>query len=178
MKSKDSIARNVLVLSGLLFVQNNWTYKNLGDMLSLSASRVHDAVKELTVSNLLVKTKDNLYKPVKKNCFEFFVYGIPYIFPLKSGGEVRGIPAFISAKPISDKIVGNRVYVWPYAEGNTFGFSIEPIHKNIPKVATMNENLYMFFVILDCLRSNRRREKDIAIKELQKILNLQIVNEN
>ncbi|MGA1847582.1 hypothetical protein [Deferribacter abyssi] len=178
MKSKDSIARNILVLSGILFAQNNWTYKSLGDMLSLSASRVHDAVKELVKSNLIVKTQDNIFKPIKKNCFEFFVYGIPYIFPLKIGGEVRGIPAFISAKPVSDKIVGNRIYVWPYSEGNTFGLSIEPIHKNVPKVAMVSDNLYMFFVILDCLRSNKRREKDIAKKELQKILNLQIIDEN
>jgi len=103
---------------------------------------------------------------------EFLLYGIKYVFPQKPGPVVRGIPTSHSASPLKEKIQSSEDYVWPYAQGNIRGHSIIPLFVSAPGAALKDSDLHELLALVDALRVGRAREKEMAVTELKKRLQI------
>jgi hypothetical protein len=56
--------------------------------------------------------------------------------------------------------------VWPDAEGEVRGLTLEPLHRAAPAAARKDPVLYGLLALLDALRDGRVRERQIAEREL------------
>jgi hypothetical protein len=56
--------------------------------------------------------------------------------------------------------------VWPDAEGDVRGVTLEPLHKTAPKAARKDPVLHELLALIDALRDGRARERQLAEHEL------------
>ena len=157
----------VVLLKLHLWTQGRWKIASLASSIFLSPSETHGAIKRLERSSLFDAV---LERPKKSEMEEFLIYGLRYCFPATLGTSTRGIPTAHSAEPMKSKIISseNDVYVWPDADGEMRGLSIEPIYKTAPKAAQIDQQLYEYLILIDCLRIGKKREISIAKEELVK----------
>ncbi len=132
--------------------------------LALSPSQVHASLKRLERSRLIdPQTGRLLLKAVE----EFLIHGAKYAFPAQRGEATRGIPTAHAAPPLKAQIAqGDFPPVWPDAEGEVRGMTLEPLHKAAPKAARKDPVLYELLALIDALRDGRVRERQLAEKEL------------
>lgn len=133
--------------------------------LALSPSQVHASLKRLERSRLVdVQTGRPLLKAVE----EFLIHGVKYAFPAQRGEVTRGMPTAHATPPLSGQIAdsGNLPPVWPDAEGDVRGVTLEPLHKSVPKAARRDPLLHEFLALIDALRDGRVRERQLAEREL------------
>ena len=131
--------------------------------LALSPSQVH-SLKRLERSRLIdVETGRPLLKAVE----EFLIHGVKYAFPVQHGQATRGIPTAHAAPPLKERISQvDLPPVWPDAEGDVRGVTLEPLHKAVPKAARRDPALYELLALIDALRDGRAREGQLAEREL------------
>lgn len=133
--------------------------------LALSPSQVHASLKRLERSRLIDAQTG---RPLLKAVEEFLIHGVKYAFPVQRGEATRGMPTAYAASPLSDQIAadGDLPPVWPDAEGEVRGVTLEPLHKYVPKAARKDPVLHELMALLDALRNGRVRERQLAEKEL------------
>jgi hypothetical protein len=133
--------------------------------LALSPSQVHASLKRLERSRLIDAQTG---RPLLKAAEEFLIHGVKYAFPVQRGEATRGMPTAYAAPPLSDQIVQNGELppVWPDANGEVRGITLEPLHKAVPKAARTDPVLHELLALLDALRDGRVRERQLAEKEL------------
>ncbi len=149
--------------------KNVWNQKPTAKSLGMSQSEVSEAVSRSKYAGLLdIKGK----KVLKLALMEFLEYGIRYVFPQKPGPVVRGVPTAHSAHPLKDRIQSTENFVWPYAKGKVRGHSIIPLYSSVPEAALRDEKLHELLALVDALRVGRAREREIAIIELKKQLQI------
>lgn len=172
MKAQNQQLKPQDVLLLLKIVSDNapsWSQKPVAEALGLSQSEVSEAVGRSKYAGLLAP---NGKAVMKMALLEFLQYGLRYVFPIKPGAVVRGVPTSHSAKPLSDEIQSSEAYVWPYGQGTVRGHSILPLYPSVPEAALKDEKLHELLALADALRVGRAREKDLAVKELKKRLEL------
>jgi DNA-binding Lrp family transcriptional regulator len=159
----------VILLKMIIFCNKNWTFAEIAKELQISESEVSYAMERNKLAGLVSPDKTKVNKLALR---EFLIYGIKYTFPPQLGSSTRGIATAHSAPPVKEQITeGNEHYVWAYYKGTKRGNSIVPLYDNIPKIVENQPNLYEFLTIIDTLRIGKKREVEIAIKELDKRLN-------
>ena len=124
----------------------------VGLELSLSASQVHAALKRLLLSRLV--SKDGAReRPILKAVEEFLIHGLKYVFPARRGEMTRGVPTSYAAPPLCGQISSGTdpPPVWPYAEGDQRGVSLEPLYKTVPAAALRDPALYELLALIDAL---------------------------
>ena len=133
--------------------------------LALSPSQVHASLKRLERSRLIDAQTG---RPLLKAVEEFLIHGVKYVFPVQRGEATRGIPTAYAAPPLSDQIAadGDLPPVWPDADGDVRGVTLEPLHRTAPKAARTDPALYELLALIDALRDGRVRERHWAEKEL------------
>ncbi len=133
--------------------------------LALSPSQVHASLKRLERSRL---TDAQTGRPLLKAVEEFLIHGVKYAFPVQRGEATRGMLTAYAAPPLSDQIAddGDLPPVWPDAEGDVRGVTLEPLHKTVPKAARKDPALRELLALIDALRDGRARERQLAEKEL------------
>jgi hypothetical protein len=172
MKAQNQQLKPQDVLLLLKIVSDNalsWSQKPVAEALGLSQSEVSEAVGRSKYAGLLAP---NGKAVMKMALLEFLQYGLRYVFPIKPGAVVRGVPTSHSAKPLSDEIQSSEAYVWPYGQGTVRGHSILPLYPSVPEAALKDEKLHELLALADALRVGRAREKELAVKELKKRLEL------
>lgn len=172
MKAHNQQLKPQDVLLLLKIVSDNalsWSQKPVAEALGLSQSEVSEAVGRSKYAGLLAP---NGKAVMKMALLEFLQYGLRYVFPIKPGAVVRGVPTSHSAKPLSDEIQSSEAYVWPYGQGTVRGHSILPLYPSVPEAALKDEKLHELLALADALRVGRAREKELAVKELKKRLEL------
>jgi hypothetical protein len=172
MKAQNQQLKPQDVLLLLKIVSDNtpsWSQKPVAEALGLSQSEVSEAVGRSKYAGLLAP---NGKAVMKMALLEFLQYGLRYVFPIKPGAVVRGVPTSHSAKPLSDEIQSSEAYVWPYGKGTVRGHSILPLYPSAPEAALKDEKLHELLALADALRVGRAREKELAVKELKKRLEL------
>jgi hypothetical protein len=172
MKAQNQQLKPQDVLLLLKIVSDNtpsWRQKPVAEALGLSQSEVSEAVGRSKYAGLLAP---NGKAVMKMALLEFLQYGLRYVFPIKPGAVVRGVPTSHSAKPLSDEIQSSEAYVWPYGKGTVRGHSILPLYPSVPEAALKDEKLHELLALADALRVGRAREKELAVKELKKRLEL------
>jgi hypothetical protein len=176
----------IVVLKLLVDDSTRWSYLKLGEELAMSASHVFASVDRARTSRLLDfaailprsrhariarPSRDRLAalpKPNRSNLKEFLIHGVKYVFPVKRGGETRGIPTAEAAPPLKKHFSRDfsQPPVWPYADGSVRGIEFSPLYKNAPQAALRDPKLYELLALVDAIREGRAREREIAIREL------------
>lgn len=146
----------------------NWLMKDIASELFISNSEVSESLNRSVLAGLIANDKKRI---MKQSLLEFIIFGLKYVYPQKPGGLVRGVETAHSAFPLSEIMHSDEVYVWPYAEGNKRGFSIEPLHPNVPKAAIIDHDLHILLALVDAIRLGNVREQKMAISELKKYFN-------
>ncbi len=141
-----------------------WLMKDLSNELGISTSEVSESIHRSVLARLIAQDKKTL---MKMFLLDFLEYGLPFVYPQQPGALVRGIVTAHAAKPLSDEIVSNEAYVWPYAEGNVRGQAIEPLHPKVPEACLKDPLFYELMALCDALRVGRAREKKLAIEALK-----------
>lgn len=158
----------IILLKISALKENTWMAKELAQSLHISASEVSESLNRSRMATLLTSDKKRL---MKNNLLEFLEYGLRYVYPSKPGGVTRGMPTAHSAPPINSRVSASESFVWPWAEGEARGQSIEPLHPSVPQACTKDPFLYELISLVDVIRLGRAREKQLAIEELkQRIL--------
>ncbi|TKD66793.1 MarR family transcriptional regulator [Flavobacterium sp. ASW18X] len=154
----------VILLKIASYKDVSWFQQDLASELGISQSEVSKSLNRSKYAGLLLPNGKNI---LPMAFLEFLRYGLPYVFPVKPGPVVRGLPTSHSAKPLSDDIQSSEAYVWPYGKGTVRGHSIVPLYPTVPEAALKDENLYELLALVDALRVGRAREKELAIKALK-----------
>ncbi len=139
----------------------------MGKSLGMSASEVHAAVQRLKNAYLLDSFTGLIRKPALE---EFLVHGVQYVFPAAPGKPARGILTGFSAPFFKNEFDINdstETLVWPFSFGNNRGVTVEPLYRTVPEICTKDSILYNWMAVLDMLRMNRARERNVAMKHLK-----------
>jgi hypothetical protein len=172
--SQSLLSQDVVVLAKLVsYGGQRPSIAQVASDLVLSPSQVHASLKRLERSRLIdAQTGRPLFKAVE----EFLIHGVKYAFPVRRGEATRGLPTAYAAPPLSGQIAdsGDLPPVWPDAEGDVRGVTLEPLHKSAPKAARRDPVLHELLALIDALRDGRVRERQLAEKELSARLRRQL----
>lgn len=172
MRTQNQQMKPQDVLLLLKVVSDNspsWNQKPMAEALGLSQSEVSEAVGRCKYAGLLAPNGKTV---MRMALLEFLQYGLRYVFPIQPGAVVRGVPTSHSASPLKEEIQSSEAYVWPYGKGTVRGHSILPLYPSVPEAALKDDKLYQLLALVDALRVGRAREKELAVKELKKRLEL------
>lgn len=152
------------------------------DAFSMRALEESTGISKSEVSGALKRCYDvGLAKPERKTgiprtntkaLYEFIVYGLKYVFPARPGALVRGIPTAHAAPVLAGKLLssGEFIYVWEDALGKSFGQSVSPLFKTVPKAIRQDEDLYAMLALVDAIRLGAEREAGVARELLTEYL--------
>ena len=157
----------VILLKIVSYGHDNWLMKDLGYDLFISLSEISESLNRSVLSGLLSNNKKRI---MKSSLLDFLTFGLKYVFPQKPGSIVRGLKTSHSALPLSTIILSDEIYVWPYSEGNSKGFSVEPLHPNVPKACLNDSKLHELLSLVDAIRLGNKREFNIAVEGLKQRL--------
>jgi hypothetical protein len=120
------------------------------------------------VASRLLSDEASGNRPLPENAEEFLVHGVKYMFPGRRGGVTYGVPTSYSAVPLIGHFEpsADLPVVWPFLEGSQRGIALEPLYRTLPGVALRDPILYELMVLIDALREDRPRERQIAEEEL------------
>lgn len=165
--------QDLLVTLKLVANKNQeWTYNKMAVDLVMSPSEVHAAIKRSLQAGLTIKISGTAQ--ANYSCLEeFIIHGLKYVFIPERGGIVRGIPTIYSIPPLNKLFLSNDpIPVWPDSMGDTRGESFSPLYSSVPRAAKNDSTLYELLVLVDAIRGGRARERELAIKEIKKRLNI------
>lgn len=155
----------VVLLKLAVIPESEWYVKDLAYDLGISQSEVSESLNRSQIAGLLLNDKKRL---MRKNLLDFLEHGLRYVFPAEPGSIQRGVPTAHSAPPLNNYISAEESYVWPWAEGETRGQSITPLHPSVPEACKKDAILYELLSLVDAIRIGLVREKQQAVKELRK----------
>lgn len=144
-----------------------WQMKDLALELMISNSEVSESINRSVQAGLISADKKTIMKGA---ILEFLKHGLKYVYPQHPGAIVRGIATAHSAQPLKKLIQSKENYVWSWPEGNVRGQSIQPLHPSVPAACMKDKELYELLSLTDALRIGKKREQEIAFKELEKKL--------
>lgn len=157
----------VVLLKIIALGTDNWLAKELAQALHLSPAEVSNSMSRSAEAGLLDGSKRKVVRPV---LLEFLRSGLPYAFPVRPGGLVRGVPTAHSAAPLRAIFRSEEAFVWPSAKGSEQGQAITPLYAGVPEAALEDPQLHALLALTDALRVGRSRERTEAAKELAKRL--------
>jgi hypothetical protein len=165
LKGQDVLAAIYLAIPG----DHDRTYPKLANALRMSASEAHAAVKRAAKSGLV----DEASRTARRAALlEFLVHGLRYMLPPLWTGVTRGVPTSYAAAPLKSSIAagGDLVPVWPHPHGETRGQGLAPIYTSVPDAALADATIYEWLALTDAIRSGRARERELAVRLLEKRL--------
>ncbi|HEX6666306.1 MAG TPA: helix-turn-helix domain-containing protein [Solirubrobacterales bacterium] len=157
--------QDILVLLHLLDAPDSWTVRSIGAALDLDPAGVHRALQRLEDGRLIDVERQQVNR---SNAEEFLVHGVRYLFPIRQGGLVRGMPTAWAAPPLSDELAPSDEPppVWPDSDGRARGVALEPLHGNATAAARANPELAKRLYLIDALRLGDGRVRSLATKNL------------
>jgi len=156
------------LLKIITYKGKKWLNKDLAGDLFLSTAEISNSLNRSMIAGLIDEEK----KKVRKLALvEFLVYGLAYVFPQKPGGASRGMPTAHSHPFFSKFLVSDYLYVWPDADSDEKGYSVQPLYPAAVKAAKKDDDLYLLLALADVLRIGKTREKKIASSELKRLIN-------
>jgi hypothetical protein len=159
--------QDVLVLVALLagVREPPPTMAELADRLGLSLSGIHRSLAALQRAQLVDKSRH----PQLAQVDEFLSTALRYVFPPLQHGEVRGLPTAWAASPLRDQLAesANFPLVWAHPQGRLRGVEFEPLHPAVPEIAFRDPQLGEWLALIDALRLNDARVRELARRELR-----------
>ena len=142
--------------------ESSYTQVEVAAGLGISQSSVHRALQQLEHS-LLLSSDDRPFRDV-------LVYAVQRVYPASIGAPSRGVATAWAHPSITEHIHAADTLVWPTDEGDALGPSLEPLHPCVPAAARNFERFYEAMALIDVLRVGRVRERALAIRRLDEIL--------
>jgi hypothetical protein len=152
------------------FADDPYSVRALENSLGISKSEINNSLNRSTNSGLAIKDREQSQpKANVKAVFEFIIFGLKYVFPVKPGPLARGMATSFAAPVLNKKLMsaGENILVWPDADGRDHGQSIEPLFKSVPFAAQHDERLYESLALVDAIRLGHARERNVAREELE-----------
>jgi hypothetical protein len=145
----------------------DWTQTQLANALRLSQSEVSQSLSRSEFAGLFSTTLRRVHKPA---LLELLLYGVAYVFPVRPGALVRGMPTAHAAPPLNAFIQSEVPYVWPYAQGTIRGQAILPLAPGVPEACFEDAALHELLALVDAIRVGKAREQALARQLLTKQL--------
>ncbi len=168
MKGQD-----ILILLKLICLQqkkpptNSYSVRALSASTGVGKSEVSNSLSRSAKAGLMKSDrKSKLPKANARALLEFIPNGLKYVFPVKPGELVRGIPTAFAAPALAGKLMsaGDYMSVWPDASANTMGMKIDPLFRSVPDAVKQDESLYELLALVDAIRLGNPRESQLAIQ--------------
>lgn len=141
-----------------------WTQVEVASALGIAQSSVHRALQQLEASELL--TED--MRPFRN----LIVHAVRYVYPPVLGAPARGIPTAWAHPSIAKDIHVAEGLVWPTDQGTSYGPSLEPLHLSVPGAALQRPSFYELMALIDVFRAGRVRERALATRRLDGLLEI------
>lgn len=164
----DLRPHDILVALKLALLELEPSYAKLARDLELSTSEAHGAVKRCHAARLV---HPETRAANRSALLEFLVHGLKYVLPPRRGPLVRGMPTAHGVYTLAESIQSREPPpVWPTADGESRGESLEPICRSAPGAARRDLRLYECLALVDAIRAGRARERGLAEQRLREIL--------
>lgn len=150
-----------------------YAVRSLAALLKISKSEINGSILRSMASGLAIKDRQTgRANPNRRNLYNFIVHGLKFVFPAKPGAMTRGMPTAFAAPMLNGLLMtgGDYIYVWPFAEGNDMGQSVEPLFKSVPYAAQQDKRLYEYLALVDAIRLGKQREAGLASARLEERL--------
>ena len=157
----------VILLKIISYQSKNWYSKELAKDLFLSPAEVSNSLQRNVECGLLDIDKA---KVRSQGFLDFLMFGLPYVYPQRTGALSRGIPTAHSHPFMKKRFEGGHTFVWPDAGGDEKGLSIQPLYPAVVNAVKIDEELYLMLALVEVLRVGNTREKKVAIEELRKLI--------
>ncbi len=157
----------VILLKMISLNKSDVQLKEIAQSLHISSSEVTESLNRSYSAGLVDYNKK---KVNRQSLFEFLQHGLQYVFPVHPGGMVNGIATAHSHPYLRKKFDSDLLYVWPDIHGKERGLSIEPLYQKQILAVKEDDGLYKLLALTDVIRVGRRREINVAVNELSKIL--------
>ena len=156
----------VVLLKILCYNSSNWYNKDIAKDLYLSTAEVSNSLQRSALSGLIDTDKKRVRV---QSLLEFLIYGIQYVFTQRPTNISRGIPTAHSHPFMKLQFSSEQTYVWPDAESDEKGFSVQPLYPGVVSAVKKDEKLYLMLALVDVLRMGKTREKEVAISKLKEL---------
>ncbi|MES9904403.1 MAG: hypothetical protein ABW168_17220 [Sedimenticola sp.] len=147
--------------------------RGLERSLGISKSEVNASINRSANAGLVVKDrKSGIPKANVSAVLELITHGLKYVFPVKPGALVRGMPT-AAAAPIMQgelKSMEEQIYVWPDPQGEKMGQALKPLFRSVPHAARHAPALYDLLALVDAIRLGNPRESKVAQQLLEQRL--------
>ena len=158
-----------ILLKIVCYNKQRWYNAQLAGDLLLSPGEISYSLQRSAYSGLI----DGEKKKVRTQALlEFLIYGMPYVFPQHPASISRGMPTAHSHPFMQAQFSSEQLYVWPDADSDERGQSVEPLYPGAVKAAKKDEQLYLMLALADVLRVGKTREKQTAIKKYKELFGL------
>ncbi|WP_397457539.1 hypothetical protein AB3464_15045 [Pseudomonas asplenii] len=150
---------------------DSYTVRSLAQSLSMSKSEVANSLTRSREIGLVTLGHESGLPIVNKRALlDIVTHAIKYIFPVKPGAVVRGIPTAFAAPILEGRLRsgGDMIPVWPDPQGNKKGQAIAPIYKTVPEAVKRDYLLYHYLALVDAIRLGSSRESAEANQLLRK----------
>lgn len=150
-----------------------YSARGLEAELGISKSEVNASIRRSLDSGLAVRDRRNGHPvPNRKNLYGFITHGLKFVFPVRPGAMMRGLPTAFAAPMLAGELIrgGQYDYVWPAADGEVMGQSVEPLFKSVPDAALKDLRLYEYLALVDAVRLGNPRESGLASQKLSERL--------
>lgn len=153
-----------------LFDENKYSLLALEKSTGISKSQISLSMKRCTDLRLLL-IRDKIPYVNTQELLNIVIPALRFFFPIKRMGNLRGMPISYSSPFLYEKILSGRKLpmVWEDANGVIVGEAVEPLYKTVPYAAAKDPLLYELLVLVDSIRLNAPREKQVAFEQLKKI---------
>ncbi len=147
--------------------------RGLERSLGISKSEVNASINRSADAGLLIKDrKSGIPKANISALLELILHGLKYVFPVKPGALVRGMPTAAAAPVMQGalKSMGEHIYVWSDPQGEEMGQELKPLFKSVPHAARHDLELYDLLALVDAIRLGNPRESKVAQELLEQRL--------
>jgi len=141
--------------------------KTLSEILKISPAEISASLYRSSYAGL-ISDVTNTKQVLLQSLMDFLKSGIKYVFPTQPGAIVRGVPTAHSAEPLKSQLSYQEEMVWEHPDGTVRGQAILPLYGTVPEIVKSNALLYELLALTDSLRIGGARERELAIRELEK----------
>lgn len=142
-----------------------YSVRGLEALLGISKSEINAAIRRSLSTGLAIKDpRSGRPKPNRRNLHGFIVHGLKYVFPAKPGAITRGIATAFAAPMLARLLLsaGDQIHVWPSADGQDQGQSVQPLFRSVPQAVQNDSRLYAYLALVDAVRLGNPREAGLA----------------
>ncbi|MBV5273308.1 MAG: hypothetical protein JZU52_06580 [Lamprocystis purpurea] len=152
-----------------------YSVRGLAASLGINKNEVSASLNRSVDADLLRRERVTRHLRVNNRVLlDLAEHCLRYVFPVKPGPLMRGIPTGFAAPVLADDIAsaGETIPVWPYARGSRLGQSVLPLHRAVPEAVQKDQDLYAMLALVDALRLGNPRERTAARQRLEQILDV------